>query len=43
MTVEHANEIHNERLQYQLQLQAGHLERVLGHHDMPASVAGGYY
>jgi DNA segregation ATPase FtsK/SpoIIIE-like protein len=41
MTLEHTDEIHGERLQYQLQLQAGHLERVLGYHDMPASVVGG--
>ncbi len=41
MTVEQTQELHGERLQYQLQLQASQLQNVFGRHDLPAAIVGG--
>ncbi len=41
MSVEHAPEGYEERLQYQFNLQADQVQKVLGHHGMPTSVVGG--
>ncbi len=41
MTVEHAPRLDNERLQYQLQLQAAQVQKVLGQSGMPLSVTAG--
>lgn len=41
MTVEHAPELQEERLQYQLQLQASQVQKVLGRNGIFTSVTGG--
>ena len=41
MTVKQAQELHEERLQYQLQLQASQVQKVFGRHGLPATVVGG--
>jgi S-DNA-T family DNA segregation ATPase FtsK/SpoIIIE len=41
MSVEQAQELHEKRLQYQLQLQAGQVQKVFGRYGLPATVVGG--
>ena len=41
MTVEQVQELHEERLQYQLQLQSSQVQKVFGQHGLPATVVGG--
>ncbi len=41
MTVEQTQQLHEEQLQYQLQLQASQLQNVFGRHDLPAAIVGG--
>ena len=41
MEVEQAKNLHDDRIQNQLQLQAVQVQKVLGHHRIPATVVGG--